>query len=362
VPIEALDLFSGIGGFALACERVGIRTVGFCEVDPFCRAVLAKHWPGVPIHDDVRTLDPAAFRGVELIVGGFPCQDVSAAGKGEGIGGTRSGLWFEMARIIAGVRPRWCLIENVSALRTRGADRVLADLEEIGYDAWPFVVGAWAVGAPHRRDRVWIVAHAVDGRGDGRGPAFGREAGDQPARVGTGRRGLADHDGSGLREPGEGDAGSQRDTGRNAARRGGRVVADADRIGLGRRGESEPRGIEGARRDEPHGRGQRGTEEAHYLGDPERDGLQSCRRAAADLAHERRDRTLWPARPGEPQHEWEAPRLTQFAVGRVADGLPAGLVRARRRNNREALRAYGNAVVPQVVEAILRAMLEQAPA
>jgi DNA (cytosine-5)-methyltransferase 1 len=162
--MNVLDLFSGVGGFSLGLERAGFRTVAFCEIEPYCRAVLRKHWPEVPIYEDVRTLtaDQLGADGIaaDVICGGFPCQDISLAGRGAGLDGDRSGLWSEYRRLIAEVRPRFVIIENSPALRTRGADRVIADLEEIDYTCEPFVVGAIHVGAPHRRQRAWLVAHA----------------------------------------------------------------------------------------------------------------------------------------------------------------------------------------------------------
>jgi DNA (cytosine-5)-methyltransferase 1 len=165
--MNVLDLFSGIGGFSLGLERAGMRTVAFCETEPFCRRVLAHHWPDVPIYDDVRALTGDRLRAdgisVDVICGGFPCQDISAAsaGKAKGLAGERSGLWFEMARLIRELRPSWVVVENVPRLRTLGVDRVLDDLEDAGYaPAPPMVVGAVHAGAPHLRRRVWIVAHA----------------------------------------------------------------------------------------------------------------------------------------------------------------------------------------------------------
>ena len=168
-----LDLFSGIGGFAIGLERAGMQTVAFCETEPFCQSVLKKHWPGVPIYDDVKTLtaDRLARDGVavDVICGGFPCQDISTAGKGAGLAGARSGLWFEFHRLIAELKPRYAIIENVAALRSKGLDQVLSSLAQIGYDAEWHCIPASAVGAPHRRDRIWIVAYpngsvASDGR------------------------------------------------------------------------------------------------------------------------------------------------------------------------------------------------------
>lgn len=161
--MRVLDLFSGIGGFSLGLERAGMRTVAFCECEDFPRRVLAKHWPGVPIYDDVRTLtaDALARDGIaaDVICGGFPCQDISSAGKGAGLAGERSGLWREYARLIGELRPRYVIVENVAALLGRGLGTVLGDLAALGYDAEWHCIPAAAVGAPHRRDRIWIVAY-----------------------------------------------------------------------------------------------------------------------------------------------------------------------------------------------------------
>ncbi len=158
-----LDLFAGIGGFSLGLERTGgFATVAFCEIEPYCQQVLRKHWPNVPIYEDVRevTAERLEADGIEcdVITGGFPCQDISVAGKGAGIEGSRSSLWSELARIIGEVRPAYAILENVSALLGRGLDRVAGDLAEIGYDCEWHCIPASAIGAPHIRDRVWIIA------------------------------------------------------------------------------------------------------------------------------------------------------------------------------------------------------------
>lgn len=162
--MRVLDLFSGIGGFSLGLERAGMSTVAFCEIEPYCRAVLAKHWPEVPIYEDIRTLTAERLAAdgiaVDVICGGFPCQDISAAGLKVGITGSRSGLWREYARLIGELRPRYVIVENVAALLSRGLGDVLGDLAEIGFDAEWHCIPASAVGAPHRRDRLWIVANA----------------------------------------------------------------------------------------------------------------------------------------------------------------------------------------------------------
>lgn len=166
-PYRLLDLFSGIGGFSLGLERSGgFKTVAFCEIEPFCRRVLKKHWPEVPCYDDVRTLTAERLAadgiGVDAICGGFPCQDISSAGAKAGIRGERSGLWFEYARLIGELRPRYVIVENVGALLARGLDAVLGELASLGYDAEWHCIPASAVGAPHRRDRLWLVGYAYD--------------------------------------------------------------------------------------------------------------------------------------------------------------------------------------------------------
>jgi DNA (cytosine-5)-methyltransferase 1 len=170
MTFTVLDLFSGIGGFSLGLERTGgFKTVAFCEIDPFCRKVLAKHWPSVPCYDDIRELTAVRLRadGIvpDVLCGGFPCQDISIAGAREGIEASRSGLWREMARLVGEIRPRFLIVENVAALLDCGMGRVLGDLAAVGYDAEWHCVPASAIGAPHIRDRVWIIAHP--GRGVG---------------------------------------------------------------------------------------------------------------------------------------------------------------------------------------------------
>lgn len=172
--LKVLDLFSGIGGFSLGLERTGgFETVAFCEIEEYPRRVLAKHWPKVPCYHDVRTLtaDTLARDGiaVDVICGGFPCQDISAAGYQKGMDGTRSGLWSEIIRLVGDLRPSFVIVENVSALLSGPSEqpggwfgRVLGDLAGIGYDAEWENIPAAALGAPHRRERVWLVAHPAE--------------------------------------------------------------------------------------------------------------------------------------------------------------------------------------------------------
>ena len=174
MKLRLLDLFSGIGGFSLGLERSGLcETVAFCEIEDFPRRVLVKHWPKVPIYHDVCKLTADTLAqdgiGVDVICGGFPCQDLSSAGKQAGMGeGTRSGLWSECARLVGDIRPKFAIFENVANLLSgpsdrRGAwfSRVLGDLAAIGYDAEWENIPASAMGAPHRRERVWIVAYPI---------------------------------------------------------------------------------------------------------------------------------------------------------------------------------------------------------
>ena len=170
--LRTLDLFSGIGGFSLGLERTGgFETVAFCEIEEFPRRVLAKHWPGVPQYHDVTKLTGDILErdgiAVDVITGGFPCQDISTAGKQAGIGeGTRSGLWSEIVRLIGELSPRYVIVENVANLLSGPSEqrggwfgRVLGDLAECGYDAEWENIPASALGALHRRERVWIAAY-----------------------------------------------------------------------------------------------------------------------------------------------------------------------------------------------------------
>jgi DNA (cytosine-5)-methyltransferase 1 len=161
------SLFAGIGGLELGLERAGVgRTIWQVEQDEYCRKILARHWPGAARYDDVRTVGGYFARRnvlapVDVICGGFPCQDLSYAGKGAGLSGARSGLWFEFARIVRELRPRFVVVENVPALLARGLGVVLGDLASCGYDAVWDCVSAAELGARHRRQRLFIVAYSV---------------------------------------------------------------------------------------------------------------------------------------------------------------------------------------------------------
>ena len=153
-----LDLFSGIGGFALAAKWNGYRTLAFCDNEPYAQAVLKKHWPDVPCHKDIREVRGELYAGVTLLTGGFPCQPFSVAGKQRGKDDNRY-LWPEMLRVIREAKPTWIIGENVAGIVNLALDQVCTDLEAEGYEVEP-IIPACAVDAPHRRDRVWIVANS----------------------------------------------------------------------------------------------------------------------------------------------------------------------------------------------------------
>lgn len=157
--IKFLSLFAGIGGFDLGLERAGMKCVGQVEIDQFCQRVLAKHWPDVKRIGDIRNVSGTEFGTVELICGGFPCQPFSTAGKRRGAKDDRY-LWPEMVRVIEAIRPTWVIGENVAGIVSMALDQVHSDLESIGYAVQSFIIPACAVDAPHRRDRVWIVAYS----------------------------------------------------------------------------------------------------------------------------------------------------------------------------------------------------------
>jgi DNA (cytosine-5)-methyltransferase 1 len=170
MSIRFLSLFAGIGGFDLGLERAGWQCVGQVEINPFCRRVLEMHWPNVPRFEDVRTVTGELIRercgDVDAVVGGFPCQDISFAGKGAGLDGEQSGLWSEQFRILCELRAKLGVMENVAALLNRGMGRVLGDLAKVGYDAEWECIPAAAFGHYHERDRLFIVAYPAEFNGN----------------------------------------------------------------------------------------------------------------------------------------------------------------------------------------------------
>ena len=342
--ITVLDLFSGIGGFSLGLERAGpFRTVAFCEQDAYAQRVLKKHWPEVPIFEDVRTIPTDGLGRIDLICGGFPCQPWSVAGQQRGAEDDRD-LWPAMVALIEDLRPQWVIGENVRGFVSQpmGLQRSLSDLARIGYEAVPFIIPACAVDAPHRRDRVWIVANAQRERGPGRT----LRAGD---KLQTSTGGAADTFSTGSTRP--------------------KIVADPERTGT-RVEKHRSSGQKRQSSDTPQSkvlRQEDGTDRSK--------GTTADSRNVAD-AKELRLEGIWDIEEGDTERSsqeqsmgqgWGTHRgwLPEPNVGRVADGFSRWMdepdiprVATGIENRVARLKCLGNAVVPQVVEQIGRAILE----
>lgn len=373
--MNLLSLFSGIGGIDLSAAWAGMRTVAFVEIDPFCRAVLAKHWPGVPCFEDVKNVTADSLSGlgpIDVIAGGFPCQDVSVAGKRAGLAGERSPLWSEFARLIREVRPRYVLAENVPGLLSVDSGEffagILRDLAALGYDAAWGVWGACDVGAAHRRERVFIVAYRASQRmrsGDRDAGSlcewFGMDRSGQGGNTDDGSQGMADAALRGCGErggaPGRAGHADERDAGMADASRAGREERDAaavaagpgHRAGGGDAGELGDATVIRCERSEPI-RGSIGESEGEgRLLQPSGtsdgfaqpgvggllDGLSPGLVRGGVFAHPQ------VARPGEEQFPHEPPR--------TASGI---------KHCARQLKAYGNAVDPYQVCPLLAAIVE----
>jgi DNA (cytosine-5)-methyltransferase 1 len=317
--MKILDLFSGIGGFSLGLERTGeFETVAFCEIDPFCRKVLKKHWPGVPVYTDVRMLRGYFFPDVDVITGGFPCQDISVAGRQAGMGKeTRSGLWDHLCRLIGEVRPRYAIVENVSALLSGPSEqrggwfgKILGDLAEIGFDAEWHCIPASAVGAPHIRDRVWILAY----------PQHSNTNKPGPHRAGVDVNGGSEPADQQIRFAGP----------------LGEILADTPGFSNSGERDHEDRG----QYKEPTGK-PGGSSLCSDLANTKGHGLEG--------RDNRRNAGAGQSGPGESCGTVESQWLPEPNVGRVAHGVPKRVDR---------LRSLGNAVVPQIPELIGHAILK----
>ena len=271
--MKVLDLFSGIGGFSLGLEWAGMSTVAMCEKDPYCRKILAKHWPDLTIHEDIRNLDGKKYtNAIDLVAGGFPCQPFSVAGKRKGANDDRH-LWPEMRRVIQEAKPRWVIGENVFGFINMALDDVQADLEREHYEVRKFVLPAVAVDARHRRDRIFLVAYSNS-------PAvwtFPERQAQGRDNLQAGRQAITPHDG-----PSQSMANS---------------YGEGLEIGQGFREHAQSE-----------------------LSTIERSGCE--------------DRAVWSAEP---------------CVGRVADGVP---------NRVDRIKGLGNAVVPQLIQAIGELVIE----
>lgn len=335
-PLNVLDLFSGIGSFSLGLERAqlpdgqsGFHTAALCEIDPYCRTVLGRIWPRVPIYSDVRALGLASLMRddiplPDILCGGFPCQDISGAGHGAGLAGARSGLWFEMLRIADETRPTWIIAENVPILRSRGLEIVLGGLASIGYDASYDGISAGHLGASHRRDRIWLVASNADGYDGGAGRAGRPTAGCPGEREPV--KQVADSDGLAERQP---------DVPAAALRRGGNSRME---LGSSSSRQCEP-GTDTFVADANRARYAFWQSFRGYLGEELAASQRNCVRKGG----------AWHAEP---------------PLGRVVDGLSLGISPGRRGRKSAAkilwenqLRALGNGLISEIPAAIGRAIL-----
>lgn len=399
--MRVLDLFSGIGGFSLGLESVGMDTVAFCEMDKFCQKVLKKHWPNVPIHSDIKELDGHEYRGtVELVCGGFPCQPYSVAGEQRGSLDDRA-LWPEMLRVISEVQPTWVIGENVSGIINMELDNVLSDLEAEGYKSQCFVLPACAVDAKHRRDRVFIISYA-DRQGEP----------DESERIEEGKRvlGNTEHNGPSAAKISRGDGKtfkspetegtkktreSQRASGSEHNENVANAGCKSEGIQSNRSGSER---VYSSKKEERSEKRNGSTNSSQIMANPDskpiRGGrfygkscnerretsatggeslqsqvgqahLRKSESGGQDVADSQRERSQRGLHRG-PDKKWEGelgyserssstygqPResiwLTEPSVGRVADGVP---------NRTHRLRGLGNAVVPQLVAEIGRIVM-----
>ncbi len=316
------SLFAGIGGLELGLEWAGLGpTLWQVEINPMCRAVLARHWPEAERHEDVRRVGAATLAPVDLVCGGFPCQDVSSAGKRAGLGGARSGLWYEFARILAECRPRWVVIENVRSGAIKWVDAVRRDLERLGYASLPVPIAASDCGAPHERARIFLV-----GRRQAADAARSRRAQGPERRAQQPNAACSAADADHQEQP-------------PAAEHDGRAREPAVKSAPSSDAHREQLRDESGRRSGP--RGQSATESARARPDADGEGQLQPRRVE-------REGGRWPC---DADRCW----TTEPAVARVAHGIPGRMDRER---------ALGNSVVPQcaqVIGHVIRQLMEVSP-
>ena len=341
-----VDLCSGIGGFALGFEWAGLsRPVLFCDIEPWCRQVLQKHWPDVPIHSDVKELasDPERFiPDCDILTAGYPCQPFSSAGKRQGEQDDRH-IWPYIRQIVAHKRPTWTVFENVYGHVSLGLDTVLADLEAEGYTTRTFIVPACGVGAPHRRDRLWIVGYTEDNGCDRGSEGVGREGTESQqdesqleiwSQLSGPSADVADTSGAGSKARSAHRVGDDDDSRRDSkeptsagSKGGGADVADTESVGV--------QGLRPSGEQEPHTyAGQevsvRSSEDVADTVSQRAQGGATGRQDAENARESSR---------GAPEWDWDV----EPDVGRVANGVPKRVDR---------LKGLGNAIVPQIAQQI----------
>ncbi len=408
--LKTLDLFAGIGGFALGLEATrGFETAAFCEIEEYPVKILNKHWPNVPVYSDVRELTNERLRadgiGIDVITGGFPCQDISVAGNQAGIAeGTRSGLWSECARLLGEIRPRYAIFENVSALlngeRGDWFKRVLGDISALGYDAEWHCISASAIGAKHHRNRVWILAYP-NGSQPQRGGlsiGMGQEHAniDSGGSIGDAKRDVAYPEHYGL--PTEPKLRCNEKTSDNRGQDREKISGEFER-------ESRPVDVHGIRRSDSRSKKRQGKagrnsgkkkDVAHprreLRGERDAEGVEACKtkrphsKLFTESSGERRQNATHASSirqqgPGEYVESLYAKAgkkgktidaiagrvngiwKTEPAVCGVADGVSHELYQGRVSTIKDAnksarLKALGNAIVPQIAQIIGEIILE----
>lgn len=335
--LTMLDLFSGIGGFSLAASWAGgIETVAFCEIEPYCQKVLKKHWPDVPIFEDITKLRGEDVGAVELICGGPPCQPASCAGKRRGAEDDRW-LWPEAIRLVREIHPRWCVFENPTGILTLNEglafEHLLLELEAEGYEVQPVIIPACAIGAPHRRDRVWIVA-CSQGRDDRRIPGKIQKQDEQQTKKRP-QTWSAEFGGA------------------------SQTVTDSECIGYPSETTWKPNSDQ-ERNDTAQKQGRRAES---YEIEP---GCTNVSYPSGELLQGQHHG------PGQKQSGRNSGRYPQSGLGRDFDGLPARLVRywdgdwergipriaSGVPHRVQRIKAMGNAIVPQVAYQILQRIVD----
>ena len=357
--LKILDLFSGIGGFSLGLERTGgFETAAFCEIEKYPQEVLKKNFPGVPIYDDIKTLTAErlvrdGIDRIDVITGGYPCQPFSVAGKQRGEKDDRH-LWPSMLEIIAQVRPTWVICENVTGHIALGLDQVLLDLENEGYSSRTFIIPACSVNAPHRRDRLWIVAHSNDTRQPasegGRENNRDKERNDirgscedvaHSSELASGRREVYTEPSNKRRQAsatgGEGLRSENNEAYTSHIEQSGKDVADSDSARLEQSNETLARG---SSKQSDSGSIQPGENALA-------DSLSSKLKGGSEEQILRKPNVQ--SEPGRSSENFREIWAVEPGVGRVANGIPGRVAR---------LKALGNAVVPQIPMMIGQAILE----